>query len=95
MKGPILDVTNIKVRYSGLPVLQGVSLTLNAGETVCVVGSNGATFTTPAADLLGSAVGSDFSFPADGPYIIGVVTTATVAVSSLVHMNAHLQIRNA
>ncbi len=60
-----------------------------------IAGSDGATFTTPAADLLGSAVGSDFTFPADGPYIIGVVTTATVAANGLVHMNAHLQIRNA
>ena len=30
------------MRYSGLPVLQGASLALNAGETVCIVGSNGA-----------------------------------------------------
>jgi len=38
----ILDLQNIKVRYSGLPVLQGVSLSVNASETVCVVGANGA-----------------------------------------------------
>jgi hypothetical protein len=60
-----------------------------------VSGSNGASFTTPAADLLGSAVSLDFSLPSDGPYVIGVVTTQTVAVSSLVQINAQLQIRNA
>jgi len=38
----ILELQNIKVRYSGLPVLQGVSLNVNPSETVCVVGANGA-----------------------------------------------------
>lgn len=59
-----------------------------------VNGSNGATFTTPAADLLGASVGSDFALPTDGPYVIGVVTTATVATSSLVQVCAQLQLRN-
>lgn len=60
-----------------------------------VTGSNGATFTAPAADLLGSAVGADFALPADGPYVIGVVTTATVATNAHIHMSAQLQLRNA
>jgi hypothetical protein len=59
-----------------------------------VAGSNGASFATPAADGLLSAVGSDFALPADGPYVIGVVTTATIAASSHLHMNAQLQMRN-
>jgi len=42
MTDPMLQVENIKVRYSGLPVLHGVSLHVDEGETVCVVGSNGA-----------------------------------------------------
>lgn len=60
-----------------------------------VSGSNGAAFTTPAADLLGSAVGSDFALPSDGPYVIGCVTTQTIATNALVQVNAQLQIRNA
>lgn len=60
-----------------------------------VVGSNGATFTAPAADLLGGAEGADFALPADGHYVIGVVTTATVAVAAHIHMSAQLQLRNA
>ena len=60
-----------------------------------VAGSNGASFATPAADLLGSAVGADFALPADGPYVIAVVTTATVAASAHVHLHAQLQMRNA
>ena len=54
MKSPILEVTDIKVRYSGLPVLHGVSLTVNAGETVCVVGSNGAGKSTLLRAIMGS-----------------------------------------
>jgi branched-chain amino acid transport system ATP-binding protein len=42
MGRPILQIENIKVRYSGLPVLQGISLKVEAGETVCVLGANGA-----------------------------------------------------
>ncbi|NTV42974.1 MAG: ATP-binding cassette domain-containing protein, partial [Syntrophobacteraceae bacterium] len=42
MSEPILKIDGIRVRYSGLPVLQGVSLSVNASETVCVVGANGA-----------------------------------------------------
>jgi branched-chain amino acid transport system ATP-binding protein len=38
----ILEIEDIKVRYSGLPVLQGVSLHVDAGETVSVLGANGA-----------------------------------------------------
>lgn len=60
-----------------------------------VAGSNGAAFTTPIAGLSGLAVGADFVMPADGVYCIGVVTTATVAVSAHIHINAQLQIRNA
>lgn len=61
-----------------------------------VAGSNGATFTAPLADLLPPAVaGADFNLPADGHYVLGVVTTATVATSSLVHVVAKLLMRNA
>ncbi|HYV92701.1 MAG TPA: hypothetical protein VE978_12975, partial [Chitinophagales bacterium] len=59
-----------------------------------VAGSNGATFTTPAADGLLNAVGVDFALPADGQYVIGVVTTATVATSSHLHLTASLQMHN-
>jgi len=42
MDNSFFDVKDIKVRYSGLPVIQGVSIYVNSGETVCVVGANGA-----------------------------------------------------
>ena len=71
----------------------GVGLNIYTLGTV-VTGSNGATVSAPAADSAGNLVGSDFAIPADGLYVIGVVTTATVAASSHLHLNAQLQMRN-
>ena len=51
-------------------------------------------FTAPAADSANQGVSSAFAVPADGYYVIGVVTTATVAASSHLHLNARLEMRN-
>ncbi len=50
----ILQVKDIKVRYSGLPVLHGISLEVGEGETVCVVGANGAGKSTLLRAIMGS-----------------------------------------
>jgi branched-chain amino acid transport system ATP-binding protein len=50
----ILEIDNIKVRYSGLPVLQGISIKVDAGETVCVLGSNGAGKSTLIRTIMGT-----------------------------------------
>lgn len=60
-----------------------------------VPGSGSSTVTAPIASSMSSVVSFDFTLPADGIYCIGVVTTTTVAASSLVHINASLQMRNA
>ncbi len=54
MPEPMLQVDQIKVRYSGLPVLHGVSLQLGAGETACVVGANGAGKSTLLRAIMGT-----------------------------------------
>jgi hypothetical protein len=59
-----------------------------------VSGSDGATISTPAADSSNTLVGSDFAFPADGWYCLGVVITASSAVASQATMNVQLQMRN-
>ena len=50
----ILEVENIKVRYSGLPILHDISLNVRAGETVCVLGSNGAGKSTLLRAIIGT-----------------------------------------
>jgi branched-chain amino acid transport system ATP-binding protein len=54
MSQTILEIDNIKVRYSGLPVLQGISLKVATGETVCVLGSNGAGKSTLIRAIMGT-----------------------------------------
>lgn len=54
MSQHILQVENIKVRYSGLPVLHGISLEVGEGETVSVVGANGAGKSTLLRAIMGS-----------------------------------------
>jgi hypothetical protein len=70
-----------------------------AGLVIYTIGAavSGSTVTvnTPAADSSNILAGSDFALPANGHYVLGVVTTATVATSSHLHMSASLQMRNA
>jgi hypothetical protein len=60
-----------------------------------VVSGSTVLFTAPAADSSNVGVSTDFALPADGHYCIGVVTSATVATSSHLHLSALLQMRNA
>ena len=50
----ILQVRDIKVRYSSIPVIQGLSLNMDPGETVCVVGANGAGKSTFLKAIMGA-----------------------------------------
>ena len=54
MKDSILEIENIRVRYSGLPVIQDISLRINKGETVCVLGANGAGKSTLIRAVMGT-----------------------------------------
>jgi branched-chain amino acid transport system ATP-binding protein len=50
----MLRVSEIEVRYSGVPVIHDVSLEVNQGELVSVVGSNGAGKSTLLKTIAGS-----------------------------------------
>ena len=50
----MLKIENIEVRYSGVPVIHDVSLEVNAGELISVVGSNGAGKTTLLKTISGT-----------------------------------------
>lgn len=70
-----------------------------AGLCIYTIGSAVAgstvTGTNLAADSHNNLVGADFSLPADGFYVLAIVTNATMATSSHVHISASLQIHNA
>jgi branched-chain amino acid transport system ATP-binding protein len=51
---PMLKIDNIKVRYSGLPVVHGVTLEVFPQETVSVVGANGAGKSTILKAIMGA-----------------------------------------
>jgi branched-chain amino acid transport system ATP-binding protein len=50
----MLKISEIEVRYSGVPVIHNVSLEVNRGELVSVVGSNGAGKSTLLKTIAGS-----------------------------------------
>lgn len=52
----------------------------------------GTNLTADSANLL---VGADFAVPADGQYVLAIVTNQTMAANSHVHISASLQLRNA
>jgi hypothetical protein len=70
-----------------------------AGLCIYTIGSpvtgSQATGTNLGADSQNSLVGADFALPADGFYVLAVVTSGTMATSSHVHISASLQIHNA
>lgn len=70
-----------------------------AGLCIYTIGSPVAgsqvTGTNLAADSINNLVGADFDLPANGFYVLAVVTSATMATSSHCHISASLQIRNA
>ncbi|MFH1035236.1 MAG: ABC transporter ATP-binding protein [Pseudomonadota bacterium] len=51
----MLEVKDITVRYSGLPVLREASITVEQGQTVSVVGANGAGKSTLLKAIMGAA----------------------------------------
>ena len=54
MEGQVLQLKRIGVRYSGIPVIQGISLDVSKGEATCVVGANGAGKSTILKAIMGA-----------------------------------------
>jgi branched-chain amino acid transport system ATP-binding protein len=78
MTDPVLRVEDIQVRYSRLPVLHGITLTVNQGEMVCVVGANGAGKSTILRAIMGSQRVFTGSIRFDGRPIHHLRTEAVV-----------------
>ena len=74
---------------------------LSGGAGLCIytieaaVAGSTVVLTNAAADSANLLAGADFALPANGQYVIGVVTSATMAASSHAHLSASLQMRNA
>ncbi len=62
----MLNVTEIEVRYSGIPVIHNVSLSVKQGELVTVVGSNGAGKSTLLKTIAGALHPSKGSISFEG-----------------------------
>ena len=50
---PLLQVRDVRVAYGGIQAVKGVSFEVNAGELVCLIGSNGAGKTTSMKAVTG------------------------------------------
>lgn len=74
----ILELQGVKVRYSGLPVIQGVSMNVDPGETICVVGSNGSGKSTLLRAIMGTQKVFEGKVLFRGREIHGRVTEAIV-----------------
>jgi branched-chain amino acid transport system ATP-binding protein len=53
----MLELTSVSSGYAGAQVLREVSLSLNAGEIVCILGRNGAGKTTMMKTIMGLTQG--------------------------------------
>jgi len=69
MKEPILKVDNILTGYDGVPVVHGISLTIQPGELVAIVGANGAGKTTTMRTIAGLMKPTEGSVHFDGEEI--------------------------
>lgn len=82
----------------GLHPVTRPSTSGGAGLVIYTIGAavsgSTCTHTNPAADAQLEIDSGDFVPPADGYYILGFVTNATMAVNSHVHANAQLQYHN-
>jgi len=54
MNEQLLQLEGVTSRYGSIPVLHGISLTVDRGETVCVLGANGAGKSTLLRAVMGS-----------------------------------------
>lgn len=68
----LLEVTDLHAGYGPIEVLKGVSLTVDAGEIVTVIGANGAGKTTTLMTVSGCVRGRDGSVRFDGQELTGV-----------------------
>ena len=79
MSTPVLEMDEVVSGYGASEVLHGISLTVNEGETVCLLGSNAAGKSTTLRTILGMVPTRQGSVTLRGERIDGLATPAIVA----------------
>ncbi|TPW21696.1 MAG: branched-chain amino acid transport system ATP-binding protein [Elusimicrobia bacterium] len=72
MSAVLLDVAGIEVRYGGIHALRGVSLKVNQGEVVALIGANGAGKTTTLKAVSGMLKPAAGTVSLDGKAVTGL-----------------------
>ena len=80
----LLEIENIDVHYGGIHALQGVSLKVNAGEVVTLIGANGAGKTTTLRAISGLVKPTRGSVKFAGNDITGA-PAHTIVAQGLIH----------
>lgn len=75
---PLLDVSGVVAGYGGTEVLHGVSLCVNPGEIVSLVGRNGAGKTTTLRSIVGNVVPTDGTVTFHGEDVTNLSAEETV-----------------
>jgi branched-chain amino acid transport system ATP-binding protein len=76
---PVLEISNLRSRYGRIEVVKGISLDVQAGEVVALIGSNGAGKTTLLHALSGVQPISDGQVTFLGERIDGLPAHRRVA----------------
>jgi branched-chain amino acid transport system ATP-binding protein len=76
----VLELTNVHVRYGTIRALQGVSLRVDSGELVALIGSNGAGKSTTLRAISGLLRPSDGTIAFEGRDITAAATDRIVAL---------------
>jgi len=76
----VLDLTDVHVRYGNIRALQGVSLSVDEGELVALIGSNGAGKSTTLRTISGLLRPTQGTITFEGADITGAATDRIVAL---------------
>jgi branched-chain amino acid transport system ATP-binding protein len=76
----LLEVTDLQVRYAGIRALKGVSLTVDEGEVVALLGANGAGKTTTLRAISGLIKPAGGTVSYDGRPLTGLPAHKIVAL---------------
>jgi branched-chain amino acid transport system ATP-binding protein len=78
-QGPLLELKDVEIRYGPVPALRGVSLQVERGEIVCLLGGNASGKSTTMKAVIGSVRCTRGTIRYDGQDITGWTTSRRVA----------------